>query len=184
MTVKRTMLALLLGLLTVVFSLPVLAEGATEPPAEAAAPESAAESEAVELYVFLWDRCGGCGVDAPGCGECRDTERFHLSIKNQLGSELYDGSVTYRMLNCRYEEFRVQFDEFSERYGVQEEWRNLLPAVFIGRGGSGVYMIGEEAIEDVAEVLHAFEAAEDLAPLQQQIFDRYAERTQAEAGAD
>ena len=141
----------------------------------------------MDLYVFLWDRCGGCGVDAPGCGECRDTERYHLSIKEQLGDRMYDGTLTYRMLNCRYEEFRQQYAQFQESYGVQTEWHDLLPAVFIGRDGSGVYMTGEAAIADVGEVLAAYEAAADdeaLQALQQEIFDRYAEREQAATESD
>lgn len=171
---KRRIWTLFLALLLTAASLPCFALAAGEEvPGEAP----------VDLYVFLWDRCGGCGVDAPGCGECRDTERFHLSIKDQLGTKIYDGSVTYRMLNCRYEEFRVQFAEFSESYGVREEWKDLLPAVFIGREGSGVYMTGEEAIGDIGEILTAYEAGEDPEALQQRIIERFEERKAAEEAA-
>ena len=171
---KRTMLVLLLVSLFAAFSLPCQAE----------APADTAGEAPVDLYVFLWDRCGGCGVDAPGCGECRDTERYHLSIKEQLGDEMYDGSVTYRMLNCRYEEFRVQFAVFSENYGVREDWLNVLPAVFIGRDGAGVYMIGEEAIGDIAEILHEYEETDDVEALQQMVFERWEQRAAAEGESE
>ena len=176
--VKRALLTVLLGLLILTFSLPVFAERATgklppTAPSEKPVVEDAEAEEPVDLYIFLWDRCGGCGVDVPGCGECRDTERFHLSVKDQLGARLYDGSLTYRILNCRYEENREKFEKFSTDYNVAEAWFDYLPAVFIGRNGSGVYMVGEDAIEDVGATLDAYLGGEDLEELQQALCDKY-----------
>lgn len=123
----------------------------------------------VELTVFCFDLCGGCGVDSPGCGDCQDIVRYHAIIKGQLGNRLYDGTMLYRILNCRLEANDHSFDAYSAAYGIPQELYGYLPVVFVGNEEQGVYLIGEPMIDYVGEYLDRYLAGEDIASLQAEI---------------
>lgn len=121
-------------------------------------PESGEAADAgVGLIVFVWDPCGGCGMDNPGCGECKDMLMYHDTIKKQLGDRLYDGSLVYRMHNCKLTVNEEKYKEYLELFGREEDG---LPAVFIGDAEDGVVLFGVEKLETVAEVLDQYLAGE------------------------
>lgn len=173
------------GILTAILLTPFLDICASEPTemASAETPPAAMEKTGgtVELYVFLDDPCGGCGVDNPGCGNCEVIVRYHGIIKRQLGERLYDGTITYRMLNCRMEAHYEIYEKFFDDYGVYEELRGYLPTVFIGTEGKGVFMVGEESLEYVGEVLNAYADGTDTAEIQTEIDARYEKVRQEKA---
>lgn len=123
----------------------------------------------VELTVFCFDLCGGCGVDSPGCGNCQDIVRYHGIIKGQLGNRLYDGTMLYRILNCRLEANDRSYDAYYAAYGIPQELYGYLPVVFIGDEEHGVYLGGEPMLDYVGEYLDRYLAGEDLATLQAEI---------------
>jgi hypothetical protein len=123
----------------------------------------------VELTVFCFDQCGGCGVDSPGCGDCQDITRYHGIIKGQLGNRLYDGTMLYRILNCRLEANDRAYDAFSAAYAIPQELYGYLPVVFIGDETQGVYLIGEPMMDYVGEYLDRYLTGEDVATIQADI---------------
>lgn len=123
----------------------------------------------VELTVFCFDQCGGCGVDSPGCGDCQDIVRYHAIIKGQLGNRLYDGTMLYRILNCRLEANDRSYDAYSAAYGIPQELYGYLPVVFIGDETHGIYLVGEPMLDYVGEYLDRYLAGEDIATLQAEI---------------
>lgn len=123
----------------------------------------------VELTVFCFDQCGGCGVDSPGCGDCQDIVRYHAIIKGQLGNRLYDGTMLYRILNCRLEANDRSYDAYSATYGIPQELYGYLPVVFIGDETHGIYLVGEPMLDYVGEYLDRYLAGEDIATLQAEI---------------
>ena len=46
------------------------------------------ETEPLQLRIFVYDRCGGCGADGPGCGNCDEIGRLHGIVKETLGDRL------------------------------------------------------------------------------------------------
>ena len=129
--------------------------------------ESATEAEAAfDLHVFILDRCGGCGVDNPGCGNCTDTGLYHTNIKNQLGDRLYDGSMNYRIFNCRYTDNVKLYQENYEKYGVYADLKGYLPTIFIGKDGVGVFLYGVPAFDVVGQAVEDYESGKDLAEIQ------------------
>lgn len=161
MLLKRIGLALLLMAMVL---LPAGYVGASEE-----APAAAAAAHDVELTVFCFDLCGGCGVDSPGCGDCQDIVRYHAILKGQLGNRLYDGTMLYRILNCRLEANDRAFDAYSAAYGVPKELYGYLPAVFVGDETQGIFLIREPMLDYVGEYLDRYLAGEDIAALQAEI---------------
>lgn len=133
----------------------------TVPNAQPAAP--------APLTIFLVDKCGGCGVDSPGCGNCEDTVIYHGVVKEQLGDRLYNGSIEYRMLNCKMLANDALADEYAEAFDVSDDVRKRLPLIFIGEAGNGVYIFGEEGLSIIAEVMDKYQAGMDTEALQQEI---------------
>ena len=129
----------------------------------------------VEMYVFLFDTCGGCGVDSPGCGDCQDIVRYHGIIKSQLGNRLYDGTILYRVLNCRLEANDRMYDAYSAAYGVPQDLYGYLPTVYLGTPEGGVYLVGEKMLDRVGEFLDKYLASTDLFALQAEIDETYQE---------
>lgn len=137
--------------------------------ASSEAPEAQDAAHAVELTVFLFDNCGGCGTDSPGCGNCQDIVRYHAIIKEQLGDRLYDGTIKYRMYNCRIEAYDRMYDGYHEAYGMPQELYGYLPCVFIGDAEGGVWLASEVMLDFVGEYLDKYLESDDLAALQQEI---------------
>jgi len=127
------------------------------------------ETEKILLTIFLFDRCGGCGSDNPGCGDCKDVNRVHDIIKAQLGDRLYDGSIEYRILNCRYSVNDTACQERGARYGVPEDVLALLPITFIGAPDNGIYLPGEALFPYVKEMLDRYAGGEELNKIQADI---------------
>ena len=123
----------------------------------------------VELVVFLFDKCGGCGTDNIGCGNCKDMVKFHGIIKEQLGDRLYDGTIYYAMHNCRIELNDAMYDEYFKRYGIPEELYGYQPATFIGTPDGGLYLIGEQMFPYVQKYIDMYLEGGDLEEIQKEI---------------
>jgi hypothetical protein len=151
--------------------------GASKAPtaAPAASPEATERVYDVEMYVFLFDKCGGCGVDSPGCGNCQDIVRYHGIIKGQLGNRLYDGTILYRMLNCRLEVNDHSYDAYYAAYAIPQDLYGYLPTVFLGTPEGGVYLVGEKMLDYVGEYLDKYLTSDDLAALQAEIDAKHLE---------
>ena len=124
----------------------------------------AEEATPTDIIIFLFDRCGGCGVDSPGCGECKDILKAHGVVKEQLGDRIYDGTLTLRLYNCRYKEYREMLAEYLATYAVEDEFLDMLPMTFIGSKEGGIYLPGQDGIESICEMLDRYLAGEDLQP--------------------
>lgn len=125
-----------------------------------------------ELTIFLYDRCGACGSNGPECGECKDTLRMHDMVKRKLGDRLYDGTIRYRILNCRMDANRALYEQMCDAFGVDAESRSALPITFLGDASRGVYMVSEPMLEHVAEMLDRLVLSEDVQSLQLEINTR------------
>jgi len=153
-------LALILLIFLLVWAVPVVADQD--------------ETGIILLTIFLFDRCGGCGSDNPGCGDCKDVNRVHDIIKAQLGDRLYDGSIEYRILNCRYSANDAACQERGALYGVPEDLLALLPITFIGAMNNGIYLPGEALFPFVKEMLDRYAGGEELNEIQADILSIYA----------
>jgi len=164
-------LGLLLGLMGFADAVLSLAEGGVY--TCAAAPESAGDTgddtTVIPLHIYLDDRCGGCGVDSPGCGNCEDMVTYHGIIKAQLGDRLYDGSIEYRMLNCRLLANEERYEEAAAAFGVPDELYPWLPTTFIGQPGHGLYLVGEASLQIVGQTLDKLIAGADIQALQAEL---------------
>jgi hypothetical protein len=127
----------------------------------------------VLLTVYLYDKCGGCGVNSPGCGDCKDIVKYHGIIKKQLGDRLYDGTITYRMLNCRLLVYNDACSERAKLYGAPEDIQNVRPLTFIGAEDSGLYLPGTALLPYVGEMLDRYIAGEDIGNIQKDIVGIY-----------
>jgi hypothetical protein len=172
---------------------PALTEGGAEAEAQASAlakdgakngakdgagngAKDGAEAESVLLTVYIYDRCGGCGDNNPGCGECVETLRYHGIINEQLGDRLYGGPIVYRLFNCRldaHEEARVTR---GKSYGVPESLLHIRPMIYIGDEAEGVYLPGEALIAYAGEMLDRYVAGESMESIRNDIMDIYNER--------
>jgi hypothetical protein len=148
-----------LALISFILLLTLILPAATYPP----------YAEPVLLTVCLFDRCGGCGSDNPGCGECKDAYRVHDIIKRQLGDRLYDGAIVYRILNCRYTENAAVCGKRGELYGVPPELLALLPITYIGTDDTGLYLPGENMLSYIKEMLDRYINGDDLGVIQADI---------------
>lgn len=127
----------------------------------AASTQQAPVDDRLQLTIFVLDLCGGCGVDSPGCGNCQDIVKYHGIIKSQLGNRLYDGTIHYLMPNCRILANEDNYFAHFESYGVHAELYGYRPAIFIGDGATGIYLIGEQMLGYVGEYVDKFLACED-----------------------
>ena len=125
--------------------------------------------EPVLLTLYIHDQCGGCGVDVPGCGDCKDMDLLHLLIKSQLGDRLYDGSIEYRMFNTRFTAQEQNRTLRSEQYGAPQGIRHIRPVAFIGTQEAGLYLFGEALMPYVGGMLDRYVAGEDMEWIQQEI---------------
>lgn len=118
-----------------------------------------AETQApLQLRIFVYDRCGGCGADGPGCGDCDELARLHAIVKDVLGDKLYDGSLDYTMPNCRMLLLLEEYEQYIANYHVYDELYGIFPAAFVLRStGDGVFLIGEDALHWLDEVVEALE---------------------------
>ena len=123
----------------------------------------------VELVVFLFDKCGGCGTDNPGCGNCKEMVKFHGIIKESLGDRLYDGTIYYAMHNCRIELNDAMYDEYFKRYGISEDLYGYRPAAFIGTPDGGLYLLGEQMLPYVQKYIDKYLEGGDLEAVQEEI---------------
>ena len=122
----------------------------------------------VLLTVYTIDFCIGCSEssDGGGCGECREIVKLHTLIKKQLGGRLYDGTIVYRMYNCRNSELERASARHAERYGIPADLRRILPIAYIGAEGSGVYLPGEEAMQYIQVILDRYIRGENADAIQ------------------
>jgi len=137
-------------------------------------------AEPVLLHVYLFDRCGGCGSDNPGCGECKDVNRTHDTIKGQLGDRLYNGTIVYRILNCRYTANEIACKERGEQYGVPVELMNFRPITYIGTEDAGLYLPGDGLLPFAAEIIDRYIGGDGLTEIQADILKVY-ERSKGES---
>ncbi|MGI6173036.1 MAG: hypothetical protein ACOYI8_03955 [Christensenellales bacterium] len=130
----------------------------------------------LKLRVFVYDRCGGCGADGPGCGDCDEVWRLHAIVKGALGDRLYDGSLEYTMPNCRMLLLLDEYEQYCDTYGVYDDLYGLFPAAFVLReDGSGVFAVGEGLLASIDVVIDAFERGDSAEDIQAQIDALYAE---------
>lgn len=113
----------------------------------------------INLIIFLFDPCGGCGVSPSGCGNCEYTDETHGIIKKQLGDRLYDGSIEYRIFNTKFADNIELYNQYAADYSVEESQRGQLPMIFFGESALGVYARGQDAIERAGEILDEYIAA-------------------------
>jgi len=142
--------------------------------------ETSETDNRVQFWIYLFDQCGGCGVDSPGCGNCKNMDRIHAEIKNQFGNRLYDGTMRYIMRNCRTEAYDREYDVLYTTFNIPEELYGVMPAVFISRDGVyGVFLLGEECIPYAQEYFDKYlacETDEDIEALRQEALDLYYEK--------
>ena len=143
----------------------------SEPEQVLSDPEQISVPDRVQIIVYVYDPCGGCGV-GQGCGECTELGRYNAMVMNQLGSLFSDGYVVYRMHNSRILHFEENRIARSKRYGIPEELRLIWPTVFIGTEDSGLYLLGEELMPYIREILDRFMDGEDVEGLQREIAER------------
>ena len=123
----------------------------------------------VEMVIFLFDKCGGCGTDNIGCGNCKDMVKYHGIIKEALGDRLYDGTIYYAMHNCRIELNDAMYDEYYKRYGISEDLYGYMPATFIGTPDGGLYLLGEQMLPYVQKYIDMYLEGGDLEAVQEEI---------------
>ena len=134
------------------------------------------ETEPLQLRICVYDRCGGCGADGPGCGNCDEIGRLHGIVKETLGDRLYDGSMLYTMPNCRVLVVLEEYKQYCKDFGVYDELYGYYPAAFILRpDGSGVFAVGEEMMTSLGEIIDAFERGDSTEEIQKWVDDRRAE---------
>lgn len=144
----------------------------------------AEETEPLQLRIFVYDRCGGCGADGPGCGDCDEIGRLHGIVKGVLGDRLYDGSLNYTMPNCRIIVLLDEYKQYCQDFGVYDDLYGYFPAAFIIRpDGSGVFMVGEEMLSSLGEVIDAFERGDSAEEVQKWI-DNLCTATKNDAESD
>jgi len=138
---------------------------------ESNSPPLIAPSTPIQLTVFVYDSCGGCGMGDMGCGSCDVKDALHLRILTQFGGleRLHDGSFTYRLLNIRLMHNEDLRRERTERYGVPEGLRGILPMIFIGTEYEGLYLIGDDLVPFVQQKLDRYLAGEDRKEIQRDI---------------
>ena len=132
---------------------------------------AAGHKEPVQITVFLYDDCGGCGVGNLGCGPCLDLERLNIFIRTQFGERLNDGSIEYRILNTRISTNNEAHAERSVLYGVPAELRTTLPIAFIGNDEYGIFLPGEDLMEYVYRMFAKYSDRECLTQLQNEILN-------------
>jgi len=134
---------------------------------------SARRAQPVLLTVYLYDKCGGCGVDSPGCGECKEIVKYHAIIKKHLGDRLYDGTIVYRMLNVRLLVYNGDCADRGARYGVPAELIGIRPMTYIGSEDSGLYLPGEALLPHIGEMLDRYVRGENIGDIQRDILGIY-----------
>jgi len=134
--------------------------------------QTLSEPNQVLLIVYVYDPCGGCGV-GQGCGECTEMARYAAMVVSQLGSLFRDGYVDYRMRNARIPSAEESRIARSKSYGIPEDLRYIWPTVFIGSEESGIYLLGEEMMPYIREMLDRYKDGEDAKTLQQEIMERF-----------
>jgi hypothetical protein len=127
----------------------------------------------VLLTVYIYDQCGGCGVDGPGCGECKESVKCHGIIKEQFGGRLYDGTIEYRLLNCRINAHEAARAARGEIYGVPDGLRHIRPVTYIGDENGGLYLPGEALLPYAAEMLDRYINGAELNETQNEILEIY-----------
>ena len=115
-----------------------------------------AEVESVSVMGFVWDKCGGCGATTqPGCGECKVYMDIFGRGRMELLSLIEDGRVSYDVHNVIYGDYRPEYFAYCDAFGVPEEQRKVFPQFFVGAPENGFVLIGEDAIEGMAEQVEA-----------------------------
>ena len=115
-----------------------------------------AEVESVSVMGFVWDKCGGCGATTqPGCGECKVYMDIFGRGRMALLSLIEDGRVSYEVHNVIYGDYRPEYFAYCDAFGVPEEQRKVFPQFFVGAPENGFVVIGEDAIEGMAEQVEA-----------------------------
>lgn len=130
----------------------------------------------VFLIVYAYDQCGGCGVDGPGCGDCKDIDRYHAIIKGQFGDRLYNSGIEYRMFNCRILAHGEALRERCAAYGVPDDMLYIRPMTLIGTEDAGLYLPGEDLLFYAGEMLDRYAAGENAAGIQSDIASIFAAR--------
>lgn len=130
----------------------------------------------LRLRIYVVDRCGGCGTDGPGCGDCAEMGRLHGIVKEALGDRLYDGSMEYTMPNCRTVVLLDEYKQVARDFGVYDDLYGYFPAAFITRtDGSGVFVVGEGMLSSLDEVIDAFERGDSVEDIQKWVDKRHDE---------
>ena len=127
---------------------------------------SSYESTPVLLTIYLFDQCGGCETEGPGCGQCKVMDRIQGAVRAQLGDRLYDGSIEYRTFNSRTKTHALGLVERRKLYGVPDEFASVIPITFIGTGESGLYLLGDALIPYIGEMLDRYIGEDDIEAIQ------------------
>jgi hypothetical protein len=130
---------------------------------------NSAKAGPVLLTIYLYDQCGGCESEGPGCGRCKDMDRVQGAVRSQLGDRLYDGSIEYRTFNSRTRVHFIGHIERCERYGVPADMQNIQPAAFIGADESGLYLLGDGLMPYIREMLDRYIAGENIHIIQDDV---------------
>lgn len=139
------------------------------------------EAPPIELKAFVFDLCGGCGADGPGCGNCREIVRYHGIFKGQLEDQLYDGTMVYRMLNCRLVVNRDAYTDCFEELELEQPLYGMFPTVFISCEGDTVHLVGESMLEYVGAVVEALKQGDDAAEIQTWVDEVFSEQQSQDA---
>lgn len=135
----------------------------------------------IELKAYVFDLCGGCGADGPGCGNCSEIVRYHGIFKGQLGDQLYDGTMIYRMVNCRLVVNRDAYTACFEELELDQSLYGMFPTVFIGCESGTVHLVGESMLEYAGAVVDALKQGDDAAQVQTWVDEVFAEQQSPDA---
>ena len=127
----------------------------------------------VLLTIYVYDQCGGCETEGPGCGQCKALDKIQGMARAQLGDRLYDGSIEYRTYNTRTKAHALGLIERSARYGAPDELAGVVPVAFIGTDAAGLYLPGEALMPHVGEMMDRYMGGESVAKIQDDIMAIY-----------
>ncbi len=84
------------------------------------------------MDIYVYDDCGSCESELPGCGECKEVIAAENMATTTFRDELKKKRITYKVINLRTE--KAANDEYlalSDRLGISKEDRNRFPVFYV-----------------------------------------------------
>ncbi len=84
------------------------------------------------MDIYVYDDCGSCESELPGCGECKEVMAAENMATTTFRDEIQKKRITYKVINLRTE--KDAYDEYlalSDRLGISKEDRNRFPVFYV-----------------------------------------------------